>query len=411
MSNDPVEQSRNTTSKVKVTVEDLKAQLKALNKPSSGTKDVLINRLGWAELSQSFDVFKEFPKQTNPKEVKTKGFQFSKAGPVLKRIPKGSRFQVCNLLTEILEKVVTKNDLESWESLMKFPNLCLGSTKRGGKRKKSLATIINSRVDLFSNGSLQPEEWISNSKMKPPLFKNQISAKISTFNIKGAIRIMSSSDSVLPPTPDVVQKLTEKHPERVDTSEIPSPDPNVENSACSKNEVKKAIQSFDSGLAGGPDGLLPQHLKDLTEDSLGEPASKLLDAITNFINKIMYAGIVPKEVCEIVYGASLTALSKKCGGVRPIAVGMVWRRLASKILMCQLHDKCESLFSPNQLGVGTPKGAEGGAHALRSFVNSDKISDQVVFKIDLKNAFNCIIDNLVFMSVRFRSLKRERRGG
>ena len=94
-------------------------------------------------------------------------------------------------------------------------------------------------------------------------------------------------------------------------------------------------------MAGGPDGLLLQHPKDLTGDSLGDPVSKLLNTITNFINQIIFPGKVPSEVCSILSDASLTALSKPCGGIRPIAVCLVLRGLAREILMSQLFkSKC-----------------------------------------------------------------------
>ena len=52
--------------------------------------------------------------------------------------------------------------------------------------------------------------------------------------------------------------------------------------------------------------------------------------------------------------------------------------------------KCEILFCPHKQGVGTPKGAESGVHAIRAFVSSQKISNKVVLKIDYKYAFNCV---------------------
>ena len=40
----------------KVKVSDLKSSLKDLEWPTSGNKDVLIERLGWANMLQSFDI-------------------------------------------------------------------------------------------------------------------------------------------------------------------------------------------------------------------------------------------------------------------------------------------------------------------------------------------------------------------
>ena len=74
--------------------------------------------------------------------------------------------------------------------------------------------------------------------------------------------------------------------------------------------------------------------------------------------------------------------------------------MASKVLMRKLHQKCESLFNPNQLGVGTPKGAEAGVHALRAYVSNDEITDEVVFKVDYKNAFNCVSRKVMMEKVK-----------
>merc|ERR1712016_468473 len=85
----------------------------------------------------------------------------------------------------------------------------------------------------------------------------------------------------------------------------------------------KAIRSFKNGASGGPDGLLPQHLKDMTGDELGETASKLLDTLVTFFNTIIYPGKVPHEVIETFYGANLIALGKEdgdAGKIPPIKV-------------------------------------------------------------------------------------------
>ena len=141
-------------------------------------------------MPQSFDIFNDSSSLSNT-ESKTNGLKFSKAGPVIKRIPKGSRLQLCKLLTEILEKVISKNDTESWEKFFRFPYICLGSTNRGGKKKKSLATIVNSRVDLVHNDSYQPEPPKARKSM--PSLRNQVTSKLATGNVSGAVRILTSS--------------------------------------------------------------------------------------------------------------------------------------------------------------------------------------------------------------------------
>ena len=101
------------------------------------------------------------------------------------------------------------------------------------------------------------------------------------------------------------------------------------------------MHSFKRGAAGGPDGLLPQHLIDISGDTLGEPASRFIDTMVTFMNFIVFPGKVPSFVQKIFHGANLIALSKPDGGVRPIAVGRSLRRLAAKIIMQDSSDFCE----------------------------------------------------------------------
>ena len=73
--------------------------------------------------------------------------------------------------------------------------------------------------------------------------------------------------------------------------------------------IKRAIKSFKPGSGGGPDGLLPQHLLDLTSEEIGEPALTLLDTLTDFYNKIMFPGKIPNEICSTIFGANFKKLN------------------------------------------------------------------------------------------------------
>ena len=67
------------------------------------------------------------------------------------------------------------------------------------------------------------------------------------------------------------------------------------------------------------------------------------------------------------FGASLVALRKKAGGVRPIAVGCTLRRLVAKVASGMVRDLMAHLLSPRQLGYGVRGGAEAAVHATRVF--------------------------------------------
>jgi hypothetical protein len=134
-------------------------------------------------------------------------------------------------------------------------------------------------------------------------------------------------------------------------------------------------------------GLHPQILKDLLEPNLGDVVPKLLEAIRNLVS-LMLREDIPPSVNPNLFGASLTALKKKTGGIRPIAVRFVWRRLASKMVVARVTPNLERMFSPHQLGVGGRGGAEAGAHAARRYWAAKHEGPKAFLKIDFRNAFN-----------------------
>ena len=145
-----------------------------------------------------------------------------------------------------------------------------------------------------------------------------------------------------------------------------------------RSEVAAAIASFQAGSFGGPDCLRPQHIRDLTSNL--EYGAKLLTAITGLVN-LLLNGSCPPSVAAVLFGGKLIALQKKDGGVRPVAVGFTWRRLAAKcankFALSQLGDS----LLPRQLGVGVSGGCEAAVHATRRFM-AVMPDDWALVKID-----------------------------
>ena len=189
-------------------------------------------------------------------------------------------------------------------------------------------------------------------------------------------------------TPETYNKLQEKHPlAPTDRRPLlcPSPPPQ-QPLQVTEAEVAKAIKSFPPGSSGGPDGLRPQHLLDLIK--CAESGGELLSAITAFVNLLLRGGC-NSDVVPHLFGGNLLALEKKSGGIRPIAVGFTWRRLAAKCANSFATAKLRETLSPIQLGVGVKGGCEAAVHATRRFLLSMPGS-YVVAKLDFTNAFNSI---------------------
>ena len=131
-------------------------------------------------------------------------------------------------------------------------------------------------------------------------------------------------------------------------------------------EIRAAVRSFPNCSASGLDGLRPQHLKDLLSLQ-NETEEKLAEALASLTN-LMLRGEVPEATRQRLYGATLMPLSKKDGGIRPIAVGNTIRRLVGKVVSRRVTDLMGQHLRPRQLGFGTKGGAEAAVHATRGFL-------------------------------------------
>ena len=80
------------------------------------------------------------------------------------------------------------------------------------------------------------------------------------------------------------------------------------------------MRSFIKGSAAGPSGIRASHILSAIQVQNQTPA---LEILTDFINHLA-KGLVPSEIQPFVAGAFLIGLSKKDGGIRPIAIGDVF---------------------------------------------------------------------------------------
>ena len=314
---------------------------------------------------------------------------------VLKRIPKSARQQCSSKLTTLLRVIVRSNSMEAWNRLFLFTPTCLRQPRRG-RYSESLASLVKRQLqDVLAPSAPPPSSGRRKKATKRPdpeeYLAMRVSAKIEEGDFRGAIRLASSDDTLADASDETYNALCAKHPASHPDSQIP-PGPSVsvsDESEVTCAEVFHAIRSFPCGSAGGPDKLRPQHLKDLIQHvGLEEAECPLLVALAEFCALVL-RGDVPQEVRPFFFGASLVALKKKCGGVRPIAVGCTLRRLVAKIACKRVADDMAELLAPVQLGYGVRGGSEAAVHAARCFL-SNMEEHQAVVKLDFANAFNSI---------------------
>jgi hypothetical protein len=328
---------------------------------------------------------------------------------VLKRVPKASRIPAADKLADTLRHVVSDPDnLDSWIKLLLFTFSCFSVPgQRGGKRHAtSLTSKINKAVAefpssiTFTGHPAVMQRKPSNQRTPSDNLAARVSSKLEDGDVRGAIRLAASDDVIAPFDDITATVLRDKHPPRATDIE-PTTSPPLCTDQClllQDSDVAAAIRSFAPGSAGGPDGLRPQHLKDLTSASAGDAGLRLLSAVTEFSN-LCLRGRVPVEIQPVFCGASLLALKKKDGGLRPIAVGNTLRRLVAKAACKLVTSKLVDRFVPVQLGFGVPRATEAAAHAARRYI-SDLPPGHGLLKLDFSNALNNIRREAIFAAVR-----------
>ena len=208
-------------------------------------------------------------------------------------------------------------------------------------------------------------------------------------DVSAAIRVLSSSDTPVDPTPDVIDVLRQKQPDAPADLRHVAPPRHICPLSIVPECVAKAIGTFPRSSSGGIDGLRPGHLRLLTSSSVGEAGERLKFSISNLVNRLT-SGKISNYPRGLLFSASVLAFRKKDGGIRPIAVGNVFRRLAAKIVCKAVSSELGRELFPVQLGVGIRGGCEGAAHAARSFCLNPSHSSQIAIKLDVRNAFNSI---------------------
>ena len=320
--------------------------------------------------------------------------------PTIKNIPRVLRRLWAQCLAKALAQTVWSNNEASWTELLMLAKCTLCRPTRGGKSHLSQRLAwTRERLQRWLAGE-RAELWHDLPQYKPPHAK--------TLSVKAALKLRQDrcvnltgeggfsnacnalvSQPPLDQTAEVTANLLEKHPPAASPIDL-SAFSNASSALVPITDVdtvEKCIQSFHRLSGGGPTGLRPIHLKNCLST---EYRDELLERCTSLVN-ILSKGDAPTSLAPFLAGATLTALPKKDDGIRPIAVGEVWRRLTAKCLCTAYKEQASSFFFPLQIGVGQTLGTEVGLETARQWCerNSDKLTS-VLVKIDFSNAFNCV---------------------
>jgi len=140
-----------------------------------------------------------------------------------------------------------------------------------------------------------------------------VAAKLEDGYLRAAIRLLMTDETPVPPSDESLAKLRDKHPAAsMKATDLPIPSQAARCYLVEESEVRQAVLLFPPGSAGGPDGLRPQHIRDML--LCREAGPEFLSALTAFVNLVL-AGGCPVDVAPVFFGGRLIALNKKSGGI------------------------------------------------------------------------------------------------
>jgi hypothetical protein len=134
---------------------------------------------------------------------------------------------------------IRKNCL-STKSLSSFENLLLFSYRAFNVAEKSDKSLNKHIKENLSNFEV-PQIRTGSKKRTNLSLAKKVEAKVADFDIRGAVKLLSSDDSLASFNEDVAEELKKKHPSP--SRELFFPDP---------------INSFPAGSSPGLDGMRPQ---------------------------------------------------------------------------------------------------------------------------------------------------------
>jgi hypothetical protein len=337
---------------------------------------------------------------------------FSPHGKTINFIPKSLRTRWNSILSDLIQAICeAPMELKPWLDLFRVPTALFQhrfpkADAIRNRNQPSLTILIAERMTVWESGeegrdrcweNVLDEPDLNSNNSKPLLEKNLFRCKKLTElgRMRDAVQCLSSQGTA-PVNGVNLSILKDKHPE----GPLPADIETGASLIVEPSVVKKCIQSFIAGTACGLSGLQAQHLRDSFRTNQPLQNDWMLKKITALVN-VLLSGNVHPLVAHYITTSPLIALKKPDQGLRPIAIGEIWRRLVSKCAVHEVRTPTLEYFSPHQLGVGSPGGAEAIVHTAQAIIDEFGHDDSyALLKIDFKNAFNLVNRNVFLCEIK-----------
>ena len=267
---------------------------------------------------------------------------------------------------------------QAWKAFFLLPRLIF-ALPRGGKK---VSRQVYNNLTLFRNGEWEallarrihyvgePHPGGSREKRAESLARAGY--------MSGAARALCDGVRCNTADPAVYNELRKLHPaasQQCGKSQLAPAD------VVPEKEFLKVLSSLPPRRAPDATGWRGEYFKRLNMNG-----KESLFKLSHYI--LQNPKSLPADLLPYFFGARLIALPKPHGGIRPIAIGVILRKLISTTLANVISPQLPDFFTPYQFGVGVSGGVENVVQGLR-LANALKEGSAVV-EIDFTNAFNSV---------------------
>ncbi len=291
--------------------------------------------------------------------------------------------------------------------------------QKSGKnvKAKAIKTIVQERIEKWNSGHLKElleEAEYLQTHLQNQAHRPQNSAKIFAKlmlqgKVNAALRIVSNSQGgVAKPSPEVLKKLKEKHPEAAPTDHsviLPGDFMKVPDSIWEKidGQMIRSVALSTKGAAGWS-GIDSDDLRPLIcSKNYGRAAEQLCDAIADLTKRLCKTFVDPESLTCFL-ACRLIPLEKGENDVRPIGIGETLRRIVGKAAVRAIRGDIQAACGSLQVCAGLESGCEAAVHAVRESFEAEET--EAALLIDASNAFNsvkreCTLQNIATLCPSF----------
>lgn len=302
------------------------------------------------------------------------------SGILWQSIPVADTSHWCQLASLALHEYEKARNIDSEEGIHKTIKTILELPQRALRKIRGNSRQLRKQITFAKNHLHEPlKNKPPHRPPPPPNNEIQWEKAIGLANrghFRRAMKCLKQQSLPLA-TPETTQLLQELHPKS--KTKPPKLPQNTKPIIIDRSLLTQVINKVNNGSSSSLTGWNGDLLATLTKNK--ESLALLSIFIQDIIN-----GNIPEMSRILLLGATLIA-GPKPDGVRPIAIGETFVKVAAAYCLAIAKKELPKIFEPIQLGAGSKSGVERAVHSVRAALELGE-EGTVLFTTDQKNAHN-----------------------